>query len=49
MERDDADTEGQTENVVQSMGQIIPDVMGQVKGSGICFSKSGRQQGKDEI
>ena len=49
MERDDADMEGQTENVVQSMGRIIPDVMGQVKCSGICFSKSGRQQRKDEI
>lgn len=41
--------EGQTGNALQSVGQIIPDVMGQVNGLGICFSKSGRQQGKDEV
>lgn len=33
----------------QSMGQIVPDLIGQVKDSRICFTKSDRHQGKHVI
>lgn len=51
VEKDKVDLGGEATNgkYPQSMGQIIPDLIGQVKDSCICFSKIDRHLGKDVI
>lgn len=51
VQKDKVDLGGEWTNgkYPQSMGQIIPDLIGQVKDSCICFSKSDGHRGKDVI
>lgn len=49
VEENKEDLERQMENILQRMGQVIPDLISQGKDLGICLSESDGQQRKDVI